>query len=41
METLFVLAALGTIAYWFYKSGKQVGSRKGYSAGRSRRKRRR
>jgi len=25
------------VAWWFYKSGKRIGSRKGYNVGRSRR----
>jgi hypothetical protein len=29
------------VAWWFYKSGKRVGSHKGYNVGRSRRRRRR
>jgi hypothetical protein len=32
---LFVLAVLAATGYWFYKSGKREGSRKGYHAGRS------
>ena len=41
MESLFGLAVLATIAWWFYKSGKRIGSRKGYNVGRSRGRRRR
>ena len=41
MESLFGLAVLVAIAWWFYKSGKRTGSRKGYNVGRSRNKRRR
>ena len=41
MEILIGLAMLAAVAWWFYKSGKRVGSRKGYNAGRSRGKRRR
>ena len=36
METLFWLAVFAAIAWWFYKSGKRIGSRKGYNVGRSR-----
>ena len=35
----FVLMAL--VAWSFYKSGKRIGSRKGYNVGRSRARRRR
>ena len=35
MEILIGLAMLAAVAWWFYKSGKRVGSRKGYNAGRS------
>ena len=41
MEGLITLAVLAAIAWWFYKSGKRVGSRKGYNAGRYHRRRRR
>jgi len=41
MEDLLGLVILGAIAWWFFKSGKRVGSRKGYNAGRSRGRRRR
>jgi hypothetical protein len=41
VESLFALAILAAVAWWFYKSGKRVGSRKGYHVGRSRRRRRR
>jgi hypothetical protein len=41
MESLIGLAVLAGIAWWFYKSGKRIGSRKGYNAGRFRKKRRR
>ena len=41
MESLFGLAVLAAIAWWFYKSGKRIGSRKGYNVGRSRGRRRR
>jgi len=41
METLFGLAVLAALAWWIYKSGKRVGSRKGYNVGRSRGRRRR
>jgi hypothetical protein len=32
---------LVVIAWWFYKSGKRIGSHKGYRVGRSRRRWRR
>ncbi len=41
MESLFGLAVLAAIAWWCYKSGKRIGSRKGYNVGRSRGRRRR
>jgi len=41
MESLLGLAVLAAIAWWFFQSGKRIGSRKGYSAGRSHRRRRR
>lgn len=41
MESLFGLAVLAAIAWWCYKSGKHVGSRKGFGVGRSRGRRRR
>ena len=41
MDGLFALSVLGLIAWWFYKSGKRTGSRKGYHVGRSRARRRR
>ena len=41
MENLLGLAIFGIIAWWLYKSGKRIGSRKGYHVGRSRSRRRR
>jgi hypothetical protein len=41
MEALFGLAMLPLIAWWFYKFGKRIGSRKGYYVGRSCARRRR
>ncbi len=41
MESLVGLAILGVIAWWLYKSGKWIGSPKGYHVGRSRSRRRR
>ncbi len=41
MEVLIGLAVLVGIAWYFYKSGKHIGSRKGYGAGRSHSRRRR
>lgn len=40
MEGLIVLSILVFIGYSLYRSGKRVGSRKGYNVGRSRRRRR-
>jgi len=40
MESLFGLAVLAALAWWLYKSGKRVGSRKGYNVGPSRGRRR-
>ena len=36
MDSLFGLAVLAAIAWRCYKSGKRIGSRKGYKVGRSR-----
>jgi hypothetical protein len=41
MENLLGLAVLAAIAWLFYKSGKSIGSRKGYHVGRTRGRRRR
>ena len=41
MENLLALALLVAACWWFYKSGKRIGSRKGYNVGRSRNRRRR
>lgn len=41
MDSLLVLALVGAAVWWFYKTGKRIGSRKGYHAGRSRYRRRR
>jgi hypothetical protein len=40
MESLVVLGILSGIGYAFYQEGKRMGSRKGYSVGRWRSKRR-
>ena len=40
MEGLIVFGILVVIGYWLYRSGKRTGSRKGYSVGRSRGRRR-
>ncbi len=40
MEILFGLTVLAAIAYWLFKSGKHIGSHKGYNVGRSRGRRR-
>ena len=34
MEIFFGLAVLAALSLWAYKSGKRIGSRKGYNAGR-------
>ena len=41
MDNLVGLAILYAIGYWIYKSGKRIGSQKGYLAGRTRRRKRR
>jgi hypothetical protein len=41
MDDLIALGVLAAIVWWFYKSGKRTGSRKGYNVGRYRRRRRR
>ncbi len=41
MGELIVLAALVGVGYWLYKSGKRIGSRKGFNVGLSRRRWRR
>ncbi len=41
METTIWLFVIAAIAYWIYRSGKRIGSRKGYHAGRTRNRRRR
>ena len=41
MESLFGLAVLAAIAWLCYKSGKRIGSQKGFGVGRSRGSRRR
>ena len=38
IETIVVLAILSAVGYYSYLSGKQIGSRKGFGAGRYRRK---
>ena len=40
MDTLLAWAVLAAIAWLFFKSGKRIGSRKGYHVGRSRARRR-
>ena len=40
MENLLTLALLAAAVWWFYKYGKQTGSRKGYNAGRNWKQRR-
>ena len=41
LATATCLAVVALVAWWFYKSGKRIGSRKGYGVGRSRSRRRR
>ena len=41
MEDLIVLGILALIGYLLYRSGKRIGSRKGYNVGRSHRRQRR
>ena len=41
MEALLILGVLIAIGYALYRSGKRVGSRKGYNVGFSRGRRRR
>ncbi len=36
MDTLIGLLLVGAAAWWFFRAGKRIGSRKGYGAGRSR-----
>ena len=38
IETIIALIVLGTVGYYSYYAGKQVGSRKGFGAGRYGRK---
>ena len=42
MESLLGIVVLAAVAWWCFKSGKRIGSRKGYNVGRwrSRRSRR-
>jgi hypothetical protein len=40
MESVVVLAIIATICYYAYRSGKRIGSRKGFHAGRRRGRRR-
>jgi hypothetical protein len=40
MEEWLGFTVLALVAWWFYKSGKRIGSRKGYNVGRSRARRR-
>jgi hypothetical protein len=40
MEAWIVLGILGVIGFSLYRSGKRIGSRKGYNVGRSRARRR-
>ena len=41
MEGLIILASLGVAGWWLYKTGKRLGSRKGYGVGRKHGRRRR
>jgi Tfp pilus assembly protein PilE len=36
MESVVVLAIIATIAYYAYRTGKRIGSRKGFHVGRRR-----
>ena len=38
IELIIALAVIATIGYYSYSSGKQIGSRKGFGAGRYGRK---
>lgn len=38
MECIVIIGVLAALGAWAYKSGKQVGSRKGFAAGRRDRK---
>jgi hypothetical protein len=40
MGELFVLGIVIGVGIWLYRSGKRIGSRKGYNVGRSRGRRR-
>jgi len=40
MESVVVFAIIATICYYAYRSGKRIGSRKGFGAGRRRGRRR-
>ncbi len=39
MEEISGWGVFGFVVWWFYKSGKRIGSRKGYNVGRSRKNR--
>jgi hypothetical protein len=41
MDSLIVLAAIVIACYWFYRSGKRIGSVKGFNVGSGRRRYRR
>jgi len=41
MEEWLGFTVLAIVAWWFYESGKRIGSRKGYGVGCSRARRRR
>jgi hypothetical protein len=40
MESVVVFAIIATIGWYAYRSGKRIGSRKGFNAGRRRGRRR-
>jgi len=41
MDSLIVVIGLLGLGYWVYRNGKQIGSRKGFNAGRRRGRNRR
>jgi hypothetical protein len=41
MESFVVFAIIATVCWYAYRSGKRIGSRKGYNVGRQRGRRRR
>jgi hypothetical protein len=41
MESLMAIALIVGVCYWFYRSGKRIGSVKGFNVGHRRRRYRR